>query len=86
MLCPGLADVCLMPLLALRLESRQMATYGAVYAVVETAVSLAYCLGEIQKVSMVKVLGIYFKCDGVAEATWQRALERAPGGNPYPAP
>ncbi|KAH6933834.1 hypothetical protein HPB50_018589 [Hyalomma asiaticum] len=34
-------------------------------------------LGEIQKVSMVKVLGIYFKCDGVAEATWQRALERA---------
>ncbi|KAH6933864.1 hypothetical protein HPB50_018619 [Hyalomma asiaticum] len=34
-------------------------------------------LGEIQTVSMVKVLGIYFTCDGVAEATWQRALERA---------
>ncbi|KAH6920338.1 hypothetical protein HPB50_028675 [Hyalomma asiaticum] len=34
-------------------------------------------LGEIQTVSMVKVLGIYFTCDGVAEATWQRALEKA---------
>ncbi|KAH6945318.1 hypothetical protein HPB50_007872 [Hyalomma asiaticum] len=34
-------------------------------------------LVEIQTVSMVKVLGIYFTCDGVAEATWQRALERA---------
>ncbi|KAH6927761.1 hypothetical protein HPB50_008202 [Hyalomma asiaticum] len=26
---------------------------------------------------MVKVLGIYFTCDGVAEAMWQRAMERA---------
>ncbi|XP_072142131.1 synaptic vesicular amine transporter-like [Dermacentor andersoni] len=41
----GVADVCLMPLLALRLESRQLGSYGAVYAVVETAVSLAYCFG-----------------------------------------
>ncbi|KAH6924184.1 hypothetical protein HPB50_013465 [Hyalomma asiaticum] len=34
-------------------------------------------LGAIQTVSMVKVLGIYFTCDGIAEETWQRALERA---------
>ncbi|KAH6922047.1 hypothetical protein HPB50_008056 [Hyalomma asiaticum] len=34
-------------------------------------------LGEIQTVSMVEVLRIYFTCDGVAEATWQKALERA---------
>ncbi|KAL1481676.1 hypothetical protein MTO96_034300 [Rhipicephalus appendiculatus] len=26
---------------------------------------------------MVKVLGIYFGCSGVAETTWQQALERA---------
>ncbi|KAH6931999.1 hypothetical protein HPB50_002433 [Hyalomma asiaticum] len=33
--------------------------------------------GEIQTVSTVKVLDVYFTCVGVAEATWQKALERA---------
>ncbi|KAH7961407.1 hypothetical protein HPB52_008892 [Rhipicephalus sanguineus] len=34
-------------------------------------------VGHIQTVTTVKVLGIYFSCDRVAEATWQKALERA---------
>ncbi|XP_049275468.1 uncharacterized protein LOC125759968 [Rhipicephalus sanguineus] len=34
-------------------------------------------LGNLEVVDAVKVLGIYFCCDGVAETTWQRALERA---------
>ncbi|KAH7956175.1 hypothetical protein HPB52_006656 [Rhipicephalus sanguineus] len=34
-------------------------------------------LGNLEVVDAVKVLGIYFCCGGVAETTWQRALERA---------
>ncbi|KAH7973272.1 hypothetical protein HPB52_023337 [Rhipicephalus sanguineus] len=34
-------------------------------------------IGDIQIVTSVKVLGVYFTCDGVATTTWQRALERA---------
>ncbi|KAH7963791.1 hypothetical protein HPB52_022901 [Rhipicephalus sanguineus] len=34
-------------------------------------------IGKIATVDTVKVLGIYFSCSGVVEATWQKAVERA---------
>ncbi|KAH7955665.1 hypothetical protein HPB52_002808 [Rhipicephalus sanguineus] len=34
-------------------------------------------IGNVQTVSTVKVLGIFFSYDGVAETTWQKAVERA---------
>ncbi|KAH7968013.1 hypothetical protein HPB52_005139 [Rhipicephalus sanguineus] len=34
-------------------------------------------LGDLEIVDVVKVLGIYFCCGGVAETTWKRAIERA---------
>ncbi|XP_075737255.1 synaptic vesicular amine transporter-like [Rhipicephalus microplus] len=46
-----------MPLLALRLDSRQRGSYGAVYAVAETAVSLAYCLGPAAAGLLQQTLG-----------------------------
>lgn len=33
--------------------------------------------GNIQTVSTVKVLGVYFTCEGVAASTWARVLQRA---------
>ncbi|KAH7984980.1 hypothetical protein HPB52_025195 [Rhipicephalus sanguineus] len=35
-------------------------------------------IGNIQTVSTVNVLGIFFPCEGVAETTWQKAVERVP--------
>ncbi|KAH6931927.1 hypothetical protein HPB50_001665 [Hyalomma asiaticum] len=34
-------------------------------------------IGSIPTVSVVKVLGVYFSCAGVAATTWQKSLERA---------
>ncbi|KAL1415254.1 hypothetical protein MTO96_029524 [Rhipicephalus appendiculatus] len=37
----------------------------------------AEAIGSIERVSTVKVLGIFFTCEGVAPSTWTRVLERA---------
>lgn len=42
----GTVDAALMPLLAAVVDARHVAAYGAVYAIAQAAVALAYFLGE----------------------------------------
>ena len=42
----GIADAAIMPLLALLADTRHVAVYGTVYAVVQLAISLSYGLGK----------------------------------------
>lgn len=42
----GTVDAALMPLLAAVVDARHVAAYGAVYAIAQAAVAVAYFLGE----------------------------------------
>lgn len=42
----GTVDASLMPLLAALVDARHVAAYGAVYAIAQAAVALAYFLGQ----------------------------------------
>lgn len=42
----GTVDAALMPLLAALVDARHVAAYGAVYAIAQAAVALAYFVGE----------------------------------------
>ncbi|XP_064484218.1 synaptic vesicular amine transporter-like [Ornithodoros turicata] len=53
----GIVDAALMPLLALLVDSRHSTSYGTVFAIAETAVSLAYCLGPAVAGYLVKQVG-----------------------------
>nr|XP_034328336.1 synaptic vesicular amine transporter [Crassostrea gigas] len=53
----GIVDAALMPLLALLVDTRQMASYGTVYAVAQLSVCLAYGLGPLLGGQVVKRFG-----------------------------
>ncbi|CAN7937653.1 unnamed protein product, partial [Ixodes hexagonus] len=62
----GIIDAALMPLLALLVDSRHGASYGTVYAIAETAVSIAYCFGPGVAGYLVKAIGFPWVMRAVA--------------------
>ncbi|XP_042871828.1 synaptic vesicular amine transporter-like [Penaeus japonicus] len=62
----GTVDATLMPLLASLVDSRHAADYGAVYAIAEAAVALAYGLGPLVGGAIVKRIGFPWLMRGVA--------------------
>lgn len=48
----GTVDAALMPLLAALVDARHVAAYGAVYAIAQAAVALAYFVGEMASVAV----------------------------------
>ncbi|XP_050697230.1 synaptic vesicular amine transporter-like [Eriocheir sinensis] len=53
----GTVDAALMPLLAAVVDARHVAAYGAVYAIAQAAVALAYFLGPLVGSAVVQVIG-----------------------------
>lgn len=49
----GTVDAALMPLLAALVDARHVAAYGAVYAIAQAAVALAYFVGETASQALV---------------------------------
>ncbi|XP_069978327.1 synaptic vesicular amine transporter-like [Penaeus vannamei] len=62
----GTVDATLMPLLASLVDSRHAADYGAVYAIAEAAVALAYGLGPLVGGAIVKRIGFPWLMRSVA--------------------
>ncbi|XP_063609348.1 synaptic vesicular amine transporter-like [Penaeus indicus] len=62
----GTVDATLMPLLASLVDSRHAADYGAVYAIAEAAVALAYGLGPLVGGAIVKSIGFPWLMRSVA--------------------
>ncbi|KAM7307477.1 synaptic vesicular amine transporter-like [Ixodes scapularis] len=62
----GIIDAAMMPLLALLVDSRHVASYGTVYAIAETAVSFAYCFGPGVSGYLVKAIGFPWVMRSVA--------------------
>ncbi|XP_063232479.1 synaptic vesicular amine transporter-like [Bacillus rossius redtenbacheri] len=65
----GVVDAALVPLLASLVDCRYGAHYGAVYALQQTAVSLAYCLGPLAGGELVRALGFPWLMRGLGAVT-----------------
>ncbi|XP_045595413.1 synaptic vesicular amine transporter [Procambarus clarkii] len=62
----GTVDAALMPLLAAIVDARHVAAYGAVYAIAQAAVALAYFLGPLVGGVVVQKIGFPWLMRGVA--------------------